>query len=375
MKKFLLATSALVGAALVASAASAETPKVTIGGYIDFQAGWADYDPTAVGQPDGEGGFRNDTELRVSVDGVSDAGLGYGAVIELEADVVDDRYGEGTNADKTFTYLQGDWGRVEMGSNFGVTKTLKVDASTFARATGGIDGDFFFFADPAGAGAGNANYVISPDLRLDAGINARGDAEDAIKITYYTPRVEGFQLGLSYVPDSGDQRAALGTSGNSAFNAENIVQGGVNYTGEFSGVSVAASATGEIGESEDPAIVGTTNDLAGYALGLSLGYQGFTVGGSYGSQEESLRVDGSDADFWTLGAGYETGPFGVSVSYLNSTVEQAAAVDNEFQNVSLGADYTLAPGLVPYVEVSFFEYEGAVTRDGTVVLVGTELSF
>ena len=374
MKKFLLATSALVSATLVASAASAETPKVTVGGFIDFQAGYSDYDAIlGAGGVEEQFGFRNDTELRISVDGVSDAGLGYGAVIELEADVVDDRYGEGTNADKTFVYLQGNWGRVEGGSNFGVTKTMKVDASTFARATGGIDGDFFFFNDSDVAGGNNA-FIISPDLRLDGGIAARGDAEDAIKLTYYSPRFSGFQLGVSYIPDTGDQRSAFGTSGNSNNNAEHVIQAGVNYTGEFSGVTVAAAATGEVGDVE---LAGVNEDLAGYNLGVSLGYQGFTVGGSYASQEESLRASGSDADFWTLGAAYETGPFGVSVTYLNSQVDTAGA-DNEFQNVVLGADYTLAPGLVPYVEVSFFEYDGGVggiNSDGTVVLVGTELTF
>ena len=38
MKKILLGTTGLVAVALLATAASAETPKVTLGGFSDFQA-------------------------------------------------------------------------------------------------------------------------------------------------------------------------------------------------------------------------------------------------------------------------------------------------------------------------------------------------
>ena len=51
--------------------------------------------------------------------------------------------------------------------------------------------------------------------------------------------------------------------------------------------------------------------------------------------------------------------------------------------MSIGADYKLAPGLVPYVEVSFFEADDNVTdvagasedNEGTVFIVGTALNF
>src|SRR5690606_10812471 len=144
---------------------------------------------------------------------------------------------------------------------------------------------------------------------------------------------------------------------------------GANYSGQFSGVSIGASATGEFGSAE----AAGAEDYKGYAFGLSLGYMGFSVAGSFGDFSDSLAAADYDATFWTLGGAYDFGPFGASVTYMDSEL-----ANNDFQNLSIGADYMLAPGLVPYVEVSFFEFDNAVAagdNDGTVVLVGTELSF
>ena len=86
-----------------------------------------------------------------------------------------------------------------------------------------------------------------------------------------------------------------------------------------------------------------------------------------------------------MGGAYEFGPFAASVTYYDSTVEHgkiATTPDAEFRNVSVGADYKLAPGLMPYVEVSFFETDNGVAdtattvdNNGSVFIVGTQLTF
>jgi predicted porin len=157
---------------------------------------------------------------------------------------------------------------------------------------------------------------------------------------------------------------------------------GINYQGQYGGLGVDAAITGEVG-SEDYANTVARDDLEAYTAGLNLSYAGFKVGGSYGKVDEwgQAKTQNSEASYWTLGAAYEYGPFGTSVTYLDSTVDNGTVVgkDNEFTNLSLGADYQLAPGLVPYVEISFFDTDDndAATKDndGSVFLVGTELSF
>lgn len=367
MKKILL-TSALVGTTLLASAAVAN-PTVTVGGFIDFQAGLTDQDSThEVGANSRNAKFQNDTEVHINVEGTSDSGLIYGAQIELEADVTSDADNEGLNADKTFIYLQGEnFGRFELGSNTDAAAQLKVDASSIARATGGIDGDFYDFAGISTVG--NGQFIISPDLPT---AHALGVREDSNKITYVSPRFSGLQLGVSYSPDQGDVGTAAGFTGENGFDQENVFNLGLNYQYMQNDFDVEASLTGEFGSAENAA----QEDLEAWALGLALSYREFHLAGSYGDWTDSDQLVGAanDSDFWTLGTAYVNGPAGVSITYLDS--EYAT---NEFTNLVVGADYSLAPGLVPYVEVSFFDLDAgagaANSNDGTVFLIGTELTF
>lgn len=383
MKKILLGTTALVGAVALGSAAYAGGveigggPVVSVGGHIDFQAGFADQDSAfEVGPNTREFKFQNDSEVHVVVEGQSDNGLVYGAVIELEADISGDADGQGVNSDKTYIYLETTAGRLELGGNSAAPDTMKVDASTFARATGGIDGDFYDYLTLTAAG-----FIVRPDLPVAHGTTATAgfggitlvpSNEDATKITYYTPRFSGFQLGVSYTPDGGDAGTAAGFTGDLSGDFEHIFGLGLNYTGQYDQVGVQAAVTGEWGDSE----LAGSDDLAAWNVGLVLEYEGWSAGGSYGDWDDSGLATGStaDLDYWTLGAAYETGPYGISITYLES--ESGAA---EFDNVVVGADYQLAPGLVPYIELSFFDADdgiaGTTDNDGTVLLLGTELSF
>ncbi len=375
MKKILLGTTALFGAALLASAASAESPKVTVGGFADFQLGIAsdDLDASQRGY-----GFRNDTEVNFSIDGVADSGLKYGAEIDLEADVTADADSEGLNASRTYLYLEGNWGRFELGSNEGADQSLKVDASNIARATGGIDGDFTYFNNGS---LNTTGFIVTPDLPVMYGSGTQGSetTNNNNKITYYTPRFSGFQLGLSFAPDQTDRGQTVSRNDIGAAQAGEIFSGGVNYEGQWDQIGVAASATGEWGDSD----LSTYEDLRAYALGAKLSYAGFSVAASWGDWTDSLTLKTADidADYWTLGLAYDGGVFGVSATYLDSDVDPAGTADNEFQNFVVGADYKLAPGLTPYVEASFFSYDsfGSTTaagdNDGYVFLVGSQLAF
>lgn len=386
MKKFLLGTTALFGAAsLYAGAALAEGPEVIVGGFIDFQAGIADNDSEYeenAGEFSRDFKFQNDTEVHIQVRGEMDNGVVYGAVIELEADISGDGDGEGLNADKTFIFLESQYGRVEMGGNTDAAEALRVDASTFARATGGIDGDFDDFANVNNINTTpvpGAFFIDRPRLPTAffddqfAGVDGFANTQDATKITYYTPRWNGLQFGLSYTPDQGDSGSATGFTGENGFDYEDVINLGLQYSGQFDELGVAAAITGEFAENEDA----DTEDLEAYNLGLNLTYAGFSVGASYGDWQESYLAedgDNGDSDYWTIGAGYEWGPAAFSITYLDSEFD-----GDEFENLSLGADYQLAPGLVPYIEVNFFDADvdesDEPDNDGTVVLIGTQLNF
>jgi predicted porin len=255
MKKILLGTTTLVGAALLSQAALAGAPKVTVGGFSEVQVGVMSDDQDANQR---NHAFRNDNEISFKVDGKSDAGLGYGAEIWLEADVTDDADNQGEQASKTFIYLEGSWGRLEAGSTLGADQTLKIDAASIARATGGIDGDFTYFINQDSSLTG-VNVIATPDLPVNYGFVPGaapflGDEsqENLTKLVYYTPKWNGFQAGLSYSPDSTDRGQTVTLSDADSTESDAIWQAGVSYTGTWDKVGFGLAATAERGDAENP---------------------------------------------------------------------------------------------------------------------------
>ena len=393
MKKILLGTTGLVGAALIATAASAETPKVTLGGFSDFQAGWTNDDQDA-GQK--STAFREENTVTVKVDGKTDAGLGYGAQIDLQADISGDTNNKGVNATRTFTYLSGNWGRAELGGNKSVASTMRVDASTLAVATGGINGTWTNFAFIPATGIAGQGYITTTGLPSEHGAKTLlGDQNsfNATKVSYYTPKLAGFQAGVSYTPENSGRgqtvsRTKTGTAGTGAadpVNDSDVYDLGLSYDNQFSGVKVSAAVTGEFAKASNAVV--TNRNVEAWNAGGLVGYKGVSLAGSYGDWSDSNNVKDRNSSYWTAGLGYEAGPVGLSATYINSTVENGvgssvAARDNDFSNVVVGADYKLAPGLTPYAEVSFYDFDnnGKVkatnyNNQGTAVILGTQVAF
>lgn len=371
MKKILLGTTGLVAVALLATAASAETPKVTLGGFSDFQAGYITDDNDAARSSTN---FRNDNTIIVKVDGKTSNGLGYGAQIDLEADITNDNNNQGANASRTFTYLEGSFGRVELGGNKSVAATQRIDASTVAVASGGINGSFNqFLTNGTSAGLG-ANFVTNSKLTTEHGsYNLVGDegTYNSTKVSYYTPKFSGFQAGVSYTPNL-NNRGQVATSADT--NAQtDVFDLALGYERAFTGgYKLALAGTYETSNGN-----GTAEDINGWNVGGTLGYQGFSLAGSYGDIRDT-GIAGEEASYYTAGLGYSAGPVGLSATYIDSTYKTAAR-DNDFTNLVLGADYKLAPGLTPYAEVSFYDFGGptgaATNNEGTLVLLGTQVAF
>ncbi len=378
MKKILLGTSALVAAAAIFAGAAnaAQTPKVTVGGTSDFQVGIVGEDNDANLR---SGAFRTETEVNVKVDAKTDAGLGYGAQIDLALSGHNDQDNNTDQLNHSWIYVDGAWGKIEGGSTYGVAANMKVDASRIARATGGVDGDFTYFVTPT-----SGRVIATPDLFLDYGttgaVQLGDESQEAInKVNYYTPRFSGFQAGVSYLFDTTalDRGIKLSRADNTSGEAENVFIGALNYQGKFSNVGVEVGATGEWGNAES----NTQEDLRTYQVGAKVSYMGFSVAGSYANLGDSLQTKTTTNDsstyFWTVGGAYETGPFGASVTYLASQVD-GGTTHNDFSNLSFGVDYKLAAGLTPYAEVNFVDIDPTGTandNDATVFIAGTQLSF
>lgn len=367
-RSFAFLLTSTIAATLATSVMAASTPKVTLGGVINVQSAYSS-EKSVFEAGQRHQGFRNDTEVHVNAEGESESGLKYGAAIELEADVTGDARGEGLNADKTYIWLEYGLGRWEMGNNAGPDQTMTVNAASIAVGTGGIDGDDEFYINKNGVLGASPYFLFHPDLYSAA---TGGIAEDAAKITYYSPRFSGFQVGISYAPDNGDG-GQFATRNNTNGDMENVIAAGLNYEGGWDGIDFSAAIVGERGDSE----VSTMEDLGAWQAGATLGFEnGISIAGSYGDWNDSGLTKGSTrggTDFWTLGAAYSVDAWSTSLTYLSSD-----HADDRYHSAVAGVEYDLAPGLTPYAELTYFkadEFGTSVDNRGTVLLVGTYLNF
>ncbi|UEM21162.1 porin [Skermanella mucosa] len=378
MRNILLATTALAAVAGFASAANAQI-KVTLGGYTEFFA--AIYDNNLVNGTERE--FQLETEIVIKADGKADNGLLYGAKVELQ---------NGTTAsvgtDEASVYLAGSWGRIEMGDFDGAADTLAI----YAPLTGvdALDGDGLDFISVTGVTfPGKTGTYELGRTPWGAAIKAP-DSSDATKIMYLTPRFMGFQGGFSYTPENGDEAQNVVTTKNTSGYSD-FLEFGLNYVGEFSGVSVSASATGTSGNGKGATGTPALKDFTAWQLGGQVGYAGFKFGGSYIDAENfnvPVRTDSGDQHAWNVGATYTTGPATVGLFYSDSEGYKRApgTYADSYELYGLSGTYVLAPGFLIQSDLMYLEEDlktsaaataasNKVSTDGYVWVVSTRLNF
>ena len=152
------------------------------------------------------------------------------ATIEFEADT-----NNTFNTDESWIFLRGGWGRSVWATRMASSTTAPSGANTIAAGTGGLDGS-------------DAVISAAPVVYLT-------NTNDATKIRYYTPNLDGISLGVSYTPtqetvgsdaNNGDFIARKG--GAAAMQADNVVEGTVVYDGDLGGVGILASVVGLYGK-------------------------------------------------------------------------------------------------------------------------------
>lgn len=352
MKRILLGSAAMMTTMAFAYPALAQV-ELSISGSTDFQGGWVDEDGA---DADRDYDFRQEGVIQFNADGVADNGLEYGAEIELD-DIASD---EGVEVDEQWIYIGGGFGEVRLGDKEGADANFAVTAPL--AGSGGFDGDYGEFM------LGNAgSYLLDTSDALD-------DA-DATRVQYYTPKLGGFQGGISYAAadasgkDGADDRTATGTD------IENLIELGGNYGVTVGGFDIVAGAGYVFGEGTNS--LDGEGDHNGYQAGLNVGFGGFTVGAAYVLMDD-LATDLDEEQTIQVGATYELAAWTVGASAAFDTREWDAGGEADTDIYTLNADYKLAPGLTLYSDLSFVDAEATPTEaanEATVFLVGTSVAF
>jgi len=362
-KAFLLGTSALVAAGLFAGSAHAgEAIDVKVGGFMNQWFGYSDNDIDNVQDFDqwsnSEIIFKGQTQL--------DNGLKVGLNVQLEANSTADQI------DESYAFVEGSFGRFLIGSENDAGYLMHVAAPNVGLPINDGDVDQFIL-NPTGSS-------IDQTVFGSTYITPAGD-DDGQKITYFSPRWNGLQLGVSYLPDvdpTGGDRNTLVLDTASYTDGFSV---GLNYTNTFNAFDVAASAGYYHAGAPD---VAGLDDFKGFNVGLNLGYGGFTFGGSYADIMDGVAAGTTttEGQAFDIGLAYEFGDMGASLTYFHGESEADTLVSADDENDSYVGSlrYNLGEGVAVIGSVGYTEFEGEVVgtgddNDGWYITSGLALRF
>lgn len=311
----------------------------------------------------------------------------------------------GTNAyDRSHVFIESDLGKLELGSNFDAATNMEINAMTYACGAGSATEDYARLEVKDAAGN---PYTMEPYPYTSQSTAHNGEL--ARKVTYYTPKFNGFQLGVSYTPDTGNAGSlkvrdgsvtgeTVYAVGNNNIYTDNssrkdVIAAGVTFEHEFS--KDASMKLAVVTENGSPAkkgkmsLAGVMSEykmpkLKSYNVGGIVTKGNYSLVASYADQGKyvSDKVFGKDRKrrFYNVGAIYTQGPVGASFSYYKSDVH-----GNKMDTYVIGSEYKLAKGLVPYAEFGWFNGKGSLPKvfndktqkklKGSVFLLGLKMSF
>ena len=336
MKKILLGSTAIVAAGMIASVPSADAAskmKLGVGGYMEQWFGFTSGDD-GVGQDysgfstvsDGEIHFKGKTKL--------DNGISVGVNVQLEAQQ------GGDQIDEQYMTVSGGFGQIIIGDENSAMYKMHYAPSDYG--IGMNSGDNTAWNKPVSDAEGDSINMGSHYRSPFGATYIEPDAvNDSAKISYFTPRVSGFQLGLSYAPDGSQDNNGL--PNRDAVNSDYIMVG-ANFVQKMGGMSVGIS--GGYGTVTDAAAGGVEPEATSF--GIKLGMGGISAGVAYANFSDHGT---KDQEGLMAGVAYSSGPMGVSVSYYHGEKDgnngDAATLDGQAERdvIHLSAKYAMGPGV------------------------------
>ena len=310
---------------------------VGVHGYMEQWVGVADVDnnPAMEGALD----VQSDSEIHFRGTLEADNGLTFTVDVQLEGE---NRGGDNV-VDESYLKITGDFGDVRLGSEDTASNLMHYGHQDVGIGlTAGDTGNWLGFGTPNTYGAGTAYFA------------------DIQGVTYFTPRMQGVQLGLSYRPDATSKQVAQNKASDNDNDSWSV---GLNYKGAIGDSSVAVSG-GHHAQSMPGMDNATTTN---FGLQVGMGAFGFNV--AYSEDDDGAAADtAKDMETVTVGAKFSDGPIAYSIGY--------AMVDrgdkSEMTSAMLSMAYTLAPGVS--AKASFFQAEDG-DMEGSGFVGGVSVGF
>jgi predicted porin len=378
MKKALIGTSALIAVGLLTAQGASASEKIKLGlsGNYRVLGGIVNQDDGLTNDAANTRNHGLGTDGKVNFSGTTtlDSGIevGFRAELELQlsgsADTIDEHYMWIENTDV--------WGRIEMGDRDGAGNKMNTLAPfVFGAAIVGVQ-----TIQLANSPANSAAFVVA----------VPGMSGDATKVTYFTPKFSGVQIGISYTPESSENiGGAFGTSianlDNTALDIGEILEIGANWNGSMGDAAVSASAAYASGSGEK-ATAAAVNDHDRWAVGAKVSQGGWALGAQYINNETNPGAVTNAAntqrdDITTrVGLTYASGAWVYGAEYANRAVEVTATGEDEATVWGVGAKRTLGAGVTAGIGVHVWDWQDDLSavageNDATEFFFITEISF
>lgn len=374
MKLLLKSTTALVAVTTVAAlsaqpSAAADPIEITVGGYMNQWFGYGDNN-------DNQGDIQNtnvisNTEIFFTGQTTLDNGITFGVNVQLEGNS-----NTGDQIDESYLFIQGGFGRILLGSENSAGYLMQVSPPDVG--IGFNSGDTTnWINNPTGSSLGRTAF---------GSVNVEpGRVNDSEKITYFTPRFAGLQFGVSYLPGGGQDNALETQSGG----FHDGVSTGLNYTQDFGGFNLAASATfgymsaGNTAVNANPAL---DDSAMHYTVGANIGVGPISAGVAFahnfqGDNSATASVEGYGING---GVAYENGPIGVSANVYYGRAEGLVTDPEDDTQLAAGisGSYTLGPGINLVSTIGWAQFDGELgdgpgvsTNNGVYAVGGFALEF
>jgi len=304
---------------------------------------------------------------------MSDKNFSYGAYIGVKTTERSKAFAGKSHLDRSYIFIQGDdWGKIELGSNEGPARAMKLHGGSVNASEGSweryVSLDTFVSPAYTTPAMRSDNFITFSKLVLQEA-SYEVNHEAFRKITYYTPKIKGVQLGIAYIPDATNRggTALLPTSATSARDEKNAFSGGISWEKSFKdNHNITLSVVGEIGEMKSS----PTDITNGRSFHRS---NAFVVGGKYVKDKYSFAasygnrgksgfqknitngpagpiISVPDTYSYSVGGAYQVcDKCAVSLTYLHTNMNK-----NTLDVISLGGSYNMFEGVKTYAEFSYF---------------------
>ena len=354
MRKVLLGTSAIIAAAtLTTPALSAERLQLQLRGYHVGAIAFTDVDGASDAN---EINFGSDSEVQFRGAITLDNGLEVSFRAELELEDDGDVDGDPDNIDEVYVQFDGGFGRLQFGQNDGVMDQMHIAAPRIFQRHYANDTSIDPFR-PYG---------------LRNRINTFGEfSGDDIKLNYFTPQMNGLQVGVSYTPNPCKNDTGYAGCVFEEF-ARNYWEVAATWEVDVNNVEIGLSVGYGQGESD----VSSVDEPTELTFGGEIGFGEFTFGGSYAIKETGKF--NTEQDHWEVGGIYATGPwtFGLSYATADGDMNFNGVSNQEYASVLGGIRYTYGPGLAIGIGAQTLDYdEGSTEEDGFAIFIEHSIAF